>query len=74
MSQKWPLYKQVVLLKDFPEYGLLAGNIATVVDFLEARRDLPNGYFLEAFNELGETIAVFIVNEDDIKLLTNSVY
>ncbi len=66
---KWPLYKQVVLLKDFPEEGLKKGDLVTTVDFLEAQRDSPNGYFVEAFNASGKTIAVFIVFEDDIEVV-----
>lgn len=69
---KWPLYKQVALLKDIPKEGLLAGDIVTTVDFLESPEPgVPNGYFVEAFNAMGKTIAVFIVHEGDIELLTD---
>ena len=69
---KIPLYKQVALLKDYPEEGLLAGDVVTTVDFLESPEPgVPNGYFVEASNALGKTIAVFIVYEDDIDLLTD---
>ena len=68
---KVPLFKQVALLKDYPEQGLTADDIVTTVDFLESPGvDVPNGYFVEAFNALGKTIAVFIVYEDDIEALT----
>lgn len=68
---KWPLYTQVALLKDVPEEGLSAGDAVTTVDFLESPKPgVPNGYFVEAFNALGKTIAVFIVYEDDIQALT----
>lgn len=69
---KWPLYEQVALLKDVPEEGLLAGDVVTTVDFLESPKPgVPNGYFVEAFNAVGKTIAVFIVYEDDIEVLTS---
>lgn len=69
---KIPLYEQVALLKDYPEEGLLAGDVVTTVDFLESPKPgVPNGYFVEAFNALGKTIAVFIVYEDDIEALTD---
>jgi len=69
---KIPLYEQVALLKDYPEEGLLAGDVVTTVDFLESPKPgVPNGYFVEAFNALGKTIAVFIVYEDDIDALTD---
>jgi hypothetical protein len=68
---KLPLYKQVALLKDFPEEGLKKGDVVTTVDFLEGRRELPNAYFVEAFSALGKTIAVFIVEEDALEPLTD---
>ncbi|MBC7571071.1 MAG: DUF4926 domain-containing protein [Spirosoma sp.] len=72
MSQKWPLYKQVALLKDAPDEGLSAGDVVTTVEFLESPEPgVSNGYFVEASNALGKTIAVFIVHEDDIELLTD---
>ena len=69
---KIPLYKQVALLKDYPEEGLLAGDVVTTVEFLESPESgIPNGYFVEAFSALGKTIAVFIVYENDIDALTD---
>lgn len=70
LVMKWPLYKQIALLKDFPEEGMKKGDVVTTVEFLEARRDLPNAYFVEAFNAVGDTIAVFIVTEDELEALT----
>ncbi len=67
---KHPLYERVALLKDAPEENMRKGDIVTTVEFLEARRDLPNAYFVEAFNAVGDTIAVFIVYEDDLEALT----
>lgn len=69
---KIPLYKQVALSKDYLEEGLLAGEIATTVEFLESPKPgISNGYFVEAFNALGKTLAVFIVYEDYIEALTD---
>ena len=68
---KIPLYQQVALLKDFSEKGLKAGDIVTTVEFLQSpKTGVPNGYYVEAFNALGNTIAVFVVYEHDIELLT----
>ena len=70
---KIPLYEKVALLKDYPEEGLLAGDVVTTVNFLESPKPgVPNGYFVEAFNALGKTIAVFVVYEGDIKALTDN--
>ena len=69
---KIPLYQQVALLKDFPEENLMAGDVVTTVEYLESPKPgVPNGYFVEAFNALGKTIAVFIVYEHDIDALTD---
>ena len=72
MNYEIPLYERVALLKDFPEQGLLTGDVVTTVDFLESpQAGISNGYFVEAFNALGKTIAVFVVYEDDIEVLTD---
>ena len=66
---KFELYSRVALTKDFPDDGLKAGDIATVVDYhpgMDVRKD---GYSLEVFNALGETIAVIGVSESDIEVL-----
>ena len=65
-----PLYERVALRVDIPTEGLKKGDVVTTVEFLAARRDLPNAYYVEAFNAIGETIAVFIVAEDDLEALT----
>jgi hypothetical protein len=67
---KLPLYKDVALRIDVLNKGLQKGDIVTTVEFLEARRDLPNAYVVEAFNAIGGTIAIFTVAEDDLELLT----
>ena len=69
---KIPVYERVALLKDFPEEGLLAGDVVTTVEYLESPEPgVPNGYYVEAFNALGKTIAVFVVFEHDIEALTD---
>lgn len=65
-----PLYERVALRIDVPEKGLKTGDVVTTVEFLEARRDLPNAYCVESFNAVGETIAVFTVAENDLEALT----
>lgn len=65
-----PLYERVALRIDVPEKGLKTGDVVTTVEFLEARRDLPNAYCVELFNAVGETIAVFTVAENDLEALT----
>jgi hypothetical protein len=67
------LFSRVALCEDFPKYQLHRGDVATVVDHhpVEAGED---GYSLEVFNALGETIAVLVVAESQIEpLMRNEV-
>lgn len=65
-----PLYERVALRIDVPGKGLKKGDVVTTVEFLEARRDLPNAYIVEVFNAVGETIAVITVAESELEMLT----
>ena len=70
---KFPLYKDVVLLKDMPEEGLKRGDIGTVVAFHPVEGGV-DGYTLEFFNALGETITVVTVPESAIRAFgTNDI-
>jgi Domain of unknown function (DUF4926) len=53
----FPLYSDVILLRDLPEEGVYNGDIGTVVD----RHDvdgLETGYSVEFFDMLGNTVAI----------------
>jgi Domain of unknown function (DUF4926) len=53
----FPLYSDVILLRDLPEESLFAGDIGTVVE----RHDvagLETGYSVEFFDMLGNTVAI----------------
>jgi hypothetical protein len=53
----FPLYSDVILLRDLPDEGLSVGDIGTVVD----RHDvdgLETGYSVEFFDMLGNTVAI----------------
>ncbi len=65
---KYELFKEVVLLKDVPEKKLKRGDVATIVEHhpSEASED---GYSLEVFNVLGDTIAVITLSESEIEPL-----
>ncbi len=65
---KYNLFEEVVLGRDIPEKGLKKGDVATVVD----HHPVPggeDGYSLEVFNALGDTIAVITVPESLIESL-----
>jgi hypothetical protein len=53
----FPLYSDVILLRDLPDEGLSVGDIGTVVD----RHDvdgLETGYSVEFFDMLENTVAI----------------
>jgi hypothetical protein len=71
---KIPLYQRVALTKDLPEHGLRQDDVAVVVEYLPAPldSDQEEGYVLEVFNAVGETIAVVMVSRSMVKPLTES--
>jgi len=66
---RYELFKEVVLTKNIPENRLKRGDVATVVEHHPVS-DGEDGYSLEIFNALGDTIAVITVPESAIELLT----
>ncbi len=57
---KNPMFKDVILLVDLPEEGLVAGDVGVIVE----RHDVPGietGYSVEFFDMLGDTVAVVTV-------------
>ena len=70
----YQLFEDVVLTKNINEKGLRKGDVATIVEHHPVMDD-ENGYSLEVFNALGETIAVITVAESAIEPLTaNEVF
>lgn len=65
---KYKLFKEVVLLKDIPEKKLKRSDLATVVEHHPSNNS-EDGYSLEVFNVLGDTIAVVTVSESEIEPL-----
>ena len=57
------LFSQVALARDLPQQGLRRGDVTTVVEKLPATEASggEEGYILEVFNAIGETIAVVTV-------------
>jgi hypothetical protein len=49
------------LLRDLPEHGLKKGDVATLVDYVPHPGEGEDGYVLEVFNAIGESIAVIAV-------------
>jgi hypothetical protein len=65
---KFELYKDAVLTRDVPEYRLKRGDVVKLVDHHVAR-DGSEGYSIEVFNAVGETIAVTAVPETALEAL-----
>ena len=65
---KFPLFKQVALARDIPQDGLKKGDIAMVVDHHPVTGS-EDGYSLEVFSAIGETIVVTVVPESAIEAL-----
>ena len=55
------LYDRISLNRDFPEYNLKQGDIATFIDTVPDPEGIEEGYILEVFNALGESIDVVTV-------------
>lgn len=65
---KFELFTRVVLREDFPTHQLHQGDLAMVVDHHPVIEG-EDGYSLEIFNALGETITILIVSESQIEPL-----
>jgi hypothetical protein len=65
----YTLFEQVALTRDIVEKNLRRGDVATIVEH-HPMREGENGYSLEVFNGIGETIAVITVPESTIQPLS----
>ncbi len=63
------LFEEVVLTKDIPNKGFKKGDVATIVE-RHTVSDGEDGYSLELFNALGDTIAVITLPESAIEPLS----
>jgi Domain of unknown function (DUF4926) len=66
------LYQRVALTRDLPEHNLCKGDVAVVVEHLPGTLASggEDGYALEVFNAVGETITVIMVPVSAVKPLT----
>lgn len=70
---KFELFTRVSLREDFPNHQLHRGDVATIADHHPVAEG-EDGYSLEVFNAIGETIAVVVVSESQIEpLMRNEV-
>ena len=71
---KIELYQRVALTRDLPEHHLCKGDVAVVVEYLPGTSASggEDGYALEVFNAVGETIAVVMVPVSAVTPLTEN--
>lgn len=60
------LYQRISINRDFPEYQLKKGDIATLIDIVPHPENGEDGYILEVFNAIGESIYVIIVPQSSV--------
>jgi hypothetical protein len=63
------LYQQVALCRDLPEHQLRKGDLVTLIDRVPHPAGGENGYILEVFNAIGESIAVITVPQSAVEPL-----
>ena len=58
---KLELFQEIALNRDFPDYNLHKGDMATLIDYVPHPEQGEEGAILEVFNAQGETVAVVTV-------------
>ena len=58
---KLELYQYVALSRDISEYNLKRGDVAMLIDYVTHPSGGEDGYILEVFNAVGDSMAVFTV-------------
>lgn len=58
---KLELYQEIALNRDFLEYNLHRGDVATLIDYVPHPSGGEEGAVLEVFNVLGESVSVVTV-------------
>ena len=66
----YKLFEEVALSKDIPEKCLKKGDVATIVEHHPVSSG-EEGYSLEVFNSLGDSIAVLTIPKSAIEPLTS---
>jgi hypothetical protein len=68
---KYKLHTNVAFSEDIPQHGIKKGDIATIVDFHPSVND-EDGYSLEVFNAIGQTIAIVVAGKSKIERLKDN--
>ena len=68
---RFDIYTDAALARDIPEHRLRRGDVVKIVDYHPSPNS-ENGYSIEVFNALGDTIAVTAVPESALELLNKN--
>ena len=66
---KHNLFGRVTLTVDVPQHNLQVGDVATVVEHHVGTQGQEEGYIVEVFNAVGESVAVVTLKESEIDSL-----
>ena len=69
--EKLDLYQYVALSRDVPEYNLKQGDVAMLIDYVTHPSGGEDGYILEVFNAVGDSLAVLTVPISAVAKLTS---
>jgi hypothetical protein len=64
------LYTEVMLLEDFPQFNLKAGDIALYIEYLISQQG-AEGAILEIFNAVGESLGIVTVPLSAVSPITS---
>ncbi len=65
------LYQHVVLSRNFPDHSLKKGDVVVLIDYVPHPSGGEDGYILEVFNAVGESINVIAVPMSAVQPLKN---
>jgi len=66
---KFELFSRAALATDLPAYSLKSGDLVTIVECLPATKNHGNGYVVEVFDVLGNTLHVIALHEHQLQSL-----
>jgi hypothetical protein len=68
----YQLFTRVALKEDLPAKALRRGDVATIVETYPGEGNQEQGYSLEVFNAVGETLAIVTVRESQLEPLASN--
>ena len=69
--ERLELYQYVALSRDVPQYNLKQGAVAMLIDYVTHPSGGEDGYVLEVFNAVGDSLAVLTVPISAVAKLTS---